>query len=148
MRLRTIVVDSDADIRRLLTAYIGRRGHQVSALTEPSFCPIYSEAGGTCGRKHPCADLMVLDQRAPGMPGLQLLRLQRGGRCPMQAENKAIMLTSWCDGEKEEIEAMGCKILKKPFRLAEFSDWIESRQKSIPPGRRLEVPESLKASAG
>jgi two-component system OmpR family response regulator len=122
-----LVVDDDAEIRKLLGEYLQRNGFRVSLATDGKEMRRALEAGRP--------DLVVLDLMLPGESGLALCRdLRAGSNLPV------IMLTA----RAEEVDRivgleMGADdYLAKPFSPRELLARIKSilrRARSLPPAR-------------
>jgi two-component system OmpR family response regulator len=122
-----LVVDDDAEIRKLLGEYLQRNGFRVSLATDGKEMRRVLEAGRP--------DLVVLDLMLPGESGLALCRdLRAGSNLPV------IMLTA----RAEEVDRivgleMGADdYLAKPFSPRELLARIRSilrRTRSLPPTR-------------
>lgn len=140
MKLRIIVLDSDESLRNLLSVIAQKKGHEVIAQSEPITCPIYTESESNCPQDHPCGDLLIVDNRMTKMSGLKLIEKQMEGGCKGATRNKLVLSTS--ANTEEEIQfadRIGCKILRKPFRIEEITKWIDEREKEIAPDRKLAV---------
>jgi two-component system OmpR family response regulator len=122
-----LVVDDDAEIRKLLGEYLQRNGFRVSLATDGKEMRRAVELGRP--------DIVVLDLMLPGESGLALCRdLRAGSNLPV------IMLTA----RAEEVDRivgleMGADdYLSKPFSPRELLARIKSilrRARSLPPAR-------------
>lgn len=101
MSVRILLVDDEAEILRLLSRRLTRRGHQVSAATngEEALARLQEVA----------FEVAILDYMMPGMNGLELAR-QCLARRP---ELKILILTG--SPIIAEIEAEGFACLRKPL---------------------------------
>ena len=126
MPLHVLVFDSDPSIRNLLKTYLEEKGHIVTTYADPSRCPVFgSDAACACQRDGPCADVLITDIRLPETNAIDFVRRQIKKGCKAPPANKAIMSASLTKAQQEAILALGCRPLKKPFRLSELRDWIE-----------------------
>jgi len=127
MNARILVVDDDAEIRKLLGEYLQRNGYRVSLATDGR------EMRRAVEQVRP--DIVVLDVMLPGDSGLSLCRdLRAGSSLPV------IMLTA----RAEEIDRiLGLEMgaddyLAKPFSPRELLARIKSilrRTRALPPAR-------------
>ena len=62
----------------------------------------------------------------PNVTGAEFLSLQKAHGCKIPVENKAIITGAVLNQEtKDTIDSIGCKLIKKPFKLAEVLKWID-----------------------
>ncbi len=138
MKLRIIVLDMDRSTRELLTTIAQQKGHEIIALSEPIVCPLYSEIDCCCSQERPCGDLMIISNRMAKMSGMKLIKKQLEGGCKGAAQNKLVLSTTIRKSrELSFAEELGCKVLFKPFKVSEISDWIDECEKKIDPHRKL-----------
>ncbi|MFH1144172.1 MAG: response regulator [Candidatus Eisenbacteria bacterium] len=108
MKPRVLIVDDEALLVRTLSQAFRDAGYQVTARgTAEEASEVLEQAESF--------DLLLLDNRLPGMSGVQLL--ERFG--PL-AETRVVLMTAY---DTEEIERKGTKLgvdlyLKKPFDLS------------------------------
>lgn len=143
MRPRIIVIDDDKHCRELLSMILERNGYEVICLSEPLACPLYQDLDAQCSHDDPCGDLLLTDNRMPGMTGLQFIKIQQTRGCKGAVLNKAIISASWTDEEQQQAEQLGCKILRKPYSIDELLAWIEERVAQLSPLRKLTSLEKL-----
>ena len=123
-----LVVDDDAEIRRLLADYLGRNGYRVSTAADGV------QMHRALGSSEP--DLVVLDLMLPGTDGIELCRQLR-----TESDIPVIMLTAR-DEQTERV--VGLEIgaddyLAKPFNPRELLARIKSvlrRTRALPPNLR------------
>lgn len=99
--MRVLVVEDDADQRRLLTLVLRARGHEV---VECATC-FEAQAADPC-------DLAFVDRRLPDGDGLELARALPG---------RVFLLT----GDQLDEPAPGVAILLKPVRPAQLDALLE-----------------------
>jgi DNA-binding response OmpR family regulator len=99
--VRVLIVEDDADQRRLLALVLRARGHAVVA------CATYAEARAT----EPC-DLAFVDRRLPDGDGLELARSLPG---------RVFLLT----GDELGVSDPRVAVLLKPVRPAELDALLE-----------------------
>jgi len=111
-----LVVDDEAPLRRVLERSLERVGYRVisSGSGEEAYTLLESET----------ADAALLDIRLPTMSGLALY-VALAHRWPELTGRMAIMTG---DAEAQEVRAWleehQCKVLRKPFNLAEITAWL------------------------
>ena len=138
MKLRIVVLDMDEDIRTLVTMIAQNKGHEVIALPEPVVCPLYSGLDCCCSQKFACCDLMIISNRMAKMSGLKLINKQLEGGCKSAIQNKLVLSTSIRKSrEFSYAKELGCKVIMKPFKVSEISEWIDECEKRINPNRKL-----------
>lgn len=131
MPFRALVIDDHAACRDILHHVLRGRGYEVVCFADPTFCEACSGTGG-CTREMPCADLLLTDNRMPGISGLELLNFQKNRGCKIDRANKAILSGAWSSDELQHAESFGCRIFNKPYELKEVFDWLEMREKLLP----------------
>ena len=138
MKLRIIVLDMDESIRELVTLIAHNKGHEVVALPEPVICPLYSDLDCCCSQDLACGDLMIISNRMANMSGLMLIKKQLEGGCKGATQNKLVLSTSVrINRESSFAKGLGCKVIMKPFKVSEISEWIDECEKRINPNRKL-----------
>jgi two-component system OmpR family response regulator len=131
-----LIVDDDAEIRRLLTSYLVKNGLRVTAVGEGKAMRKALEVGGV--------DLVVLDLMLPGDDGLTLCRDLRA-----RSDIPVIMLTA--RGEETDriigLEMGADDYLAKPFSSRELLARIKvilRRARSLPPNMRPDAARTLR----
>ncbi len=132
---RAFVFDDDGHIRNFLQDVLHGRGYEVITFSNPSMCPKYKMTSCPCPSLQSCADVIISDMNMPVSSGAEYIgNLQKKGcRC----ENIALISGSWNKEDFAKAKAMGCKILYKPFQLAEFVEWLDAVENNIHPKRVL-----------
>jgi DNA-binding response OmpR family regulator len=138
MRLRITVLDIDESIRKLITVIAESKGHEVVARTEPDECPLYSDDEQRCTKGHACTDLLIISNKMMKMSGPKLISKQLDHGCKCSSQNKLVLSTTTRrTREFTFAEKQGFKVIMKPFRVSEISDWIDECEKRIDPKRKL-----------
>jgi DNA-binding response OmpR family regulator len=141
MKLRALIFEEVESLRNLLAVALRDRNYEVYSFADPQVCPLYDDKDGACPQELPCADLLITDNHFAGTSGLQLIRRHVEGGCKGAVSNTAVMSDSWTHEELELARELGCKVFEKPFRFKDFSNWLDNREKTVEPDRRLaEVP--------
>jgi len=124
--LKIIVFEDDPTLTKLLTVTLQQKGHIVEVYNNPTMCPVFQDHENNCPMGKPCADVIITDQMMPKMTGIDFLILQRKRGCQALDANKAIITGAAInDDTLQEIEGLGCKLFRKPFRISELCDWVE-----------------------
>ena len=72
------------------------------------------------------------------LTGFHLIKKQLEGGCKGASQNKLVLCTSVRKDEDFSFaKDLGCKIMMKPFRIQEISNWIDECEKKIDPKREL-----------
>jgi CheY-like chemotaxis protein len=90
-----------------------------------------------CPQGHACGDMLITDNRMPGMTGLEFVEHQSRRGCKGIVGNKLVVSGSWTPAEIATAEQLGCKVLHKPYNISQLVSWVEERTNSIQPGRKL-----------
>ncbi|BCR04504.1 hypothetical protein DESUT3_15730 [Desulfuromonas versatilis] len=137
MKFRAIVLEDDEGCRELLTVILRQRGYEVLSFADPTVCPIFSEPMNACPHEDACGDILVSDNHMPRLSGIEFVEAQTLRGCKGIIQNKAIISANWSQEEREKAERLGCRIFSKPFDIDEICNWLEEREKQIPPSRKL-----------
>lgn len=124
-KLKVLLFEDDLDMVRLLETVIRGQGYEVASFPDPTACPVYRNPKCTCPADSPCADIVITDFRMPNMDGLEFLKLQERQGCKADIANKAILSAAIPSSYLEEVEKVGCQVIKKPFRVSEITGWLE-----------------------
>ncbi len=116
---RIIVADDDPEMRHLMALRLADRGYEVCEsssgtellrMLERITCEAWPLAG---------VDLIVLDQRMPGLPGVDAMQKLRTAHWTIPA----ILVTAFPDQEvRRRAASLGMWVLAKPFSLDELTD--------------------------
>lgn len=137
MVYRVVVFDDDESCRKLLELVLSRRGFEVVSLPDPRACPLYMDEECNCPQEQACGDFLITDNRMPRMSGLDFIERQQHRGCKGIVGNKLVVSGTWTADELRRAEALGCKVLQKPFSLNQLLAWLEARKPLIPVGRKL-----------
>lgn len=103
---RILVIDDENNIRMMVRLALEQSGHEVETAEDG---PSGLQKFGDCGN----FDLVLLDQRMPGMEGLDVLREMKA-RCP---DSRIVMITAFgtIDLAVDAMKAGATDFLRKPF---------------------------------
>lgn len=143
MSIRILLFEDDDDLRQLVSAFLNGQGYEVLAFASPLACAMIAQGKCQCPRENSCADILITDMHMPGMSGLELIQFQAQRGCHAPAENKLVLSSALTPGLESELRSLGCRMLRKPFRLSELLEVVKDCAASIDPGRRLTPLEAL-----
>lgn len=129
MKIRTLIIEGDESLRRLLVEIVQRRGHQVTACADPGHCLLYgSRETPACSRPEACSDILFLDLDRGWRSGLDLLEKQKSLGCRLLVDNRAWITVDVSLYHPQEaahrVAAVGCRVFEKPFRVEAINAWL------------------------
>lgn len=135
MNRRIVIFDDDHLIRFALWDLFDRRGYSVFTFPDPGLCPLYIIERCLCPPDTRCADLIVSDMNMTCSNGLDFIEelIQKGCRQP----HFALMSGDFSDEDIQRAVKLGCALFTKPLDFTKVSEWADSAEKVISPGRRL-----------
>ncbi len=81
---------------------------------------------------------MIISNKMAKMSGLKLIKKQLEGGCKGATQNKLVLSTSVRKNREIAFaKELGCKVIMKPFKVSEISEWIDECEKKIDPNRKL-----------
>ncbi len=121
---RILVVDDESNIRMMLRLALQHIGHQVETAADGY------EALERFGSGGEGWDLVLLDQRMPGMEGLEVLKVMRTRR----PETRVILITAFgtFDLAGEAIRAGASDFLRKPFTIETLRGSVDAALQNLP----------------
>jgi DNA-binding NtrC family response regulator len=118
---RVLLVDDEEAIRRSVSRFLRRRGHEVLECSdgEEALRALTREPG------HEAFDVVISDVHLPGGGGHFLLRL---GSARQAVEEKLLLITGDSEGSptSRELAGRGVEVLYKPFDLDELTRLVEA----------------------
>ena len=123
--MKVLVVDDDPAICNMLRIFLSAKGHQVDTYLNPANTPVVRDRDYRCPEASHCADAMLVDYFMPGMNGLEFLKLLEERGCGAIKGNKAIITAYGTHELCQELEQLGVKYFRKPFRFPEIGKWLE-----------------------
>lgn len=137
MKLRILVIDDDKETRDLLKIALGGRGHEVTALSDPSEFPFLNKETCPCTQDKPCADILIADNIMPKIEGIDFFKKLRSRGCqPFVKGNVAIMSGYLTIHYMNELNNLGIHYFRKPFNLSDIYDWVDLCQSRIEESRK------------
>ncbi len=102
------------------------------SFSHPVICPVYqNNKNGSCTNDHPCADVIITDQRMPFMTGIELLQNQAKNGCRLTSMNKALITAYLDESEQKALQELGGFHLAKPFRMMDLAQWLDECEKRL-----------------
>jgi len=121
---KVLLLDDDPQCRDLMTEILSQRDYLVDAFCSPA--ELFAQRG-TCGCRddHLCADLIVTDNRMPGLFGVDFLRQIADAGCQLPGHRKALV-TGHCTMEEYALVLkMGCSVFFKPAYFDAINNWLD-----------------------
>lgn len=132
MKLHIIVIDDDAEIREMLQTAFESKGHQVTALSDPTEFPFLNKESCPCPPSEPCADILLVDNVMPNIEGIELFKKLKSSGCrPLVNGNVAIMSGYLTIHYMNELNDLGIHYFRKPFTMQEIYEWVDECQAKI-----------------
>lgn len=134
---RILVFGDPEETGNLYSLFLRFKGYEVFNFPTPSTCALVSQKKCTCPRDQVCADIILVDMEMEDMTGLELIRQQSERGCHVLSWNKALLSNGLTPGQEYEAQLLGCKTMRKPFRLMDLLAWVRACVKYLPPDRKL-----------
>ncbi|GBD99705.1 response regulator receiver domain protein [bacterium BMS3Abin07] len=128
---RVIIFDDEEMVLDFMAETLSYMDYEVLTFREPDVCPIYREDAGLCNNKKPCADIIITDMAMHGMRGIEMIQKQAQRECRLGTRNKAVMSGNFSDDDIRMIEELGCRMIQKPFKISELSEWLNECEQRI-----------------
>ena len=145
MKIRVLVFEDDALLRRILKRALERAGCEVHVFAEPGLCPLFGASPCSC-QSRVCADAIISDLNMPGMSGLELVERRRHGPCAVR--RYLLASGNWTALQLKRALELGCEVVQKPFDFAFIIDWVNRCRTTSDRDRELiewvanELPDS------
>jgi CheY-like chemotaxis protein len=135
MKLRAIVFDDDAVLRRMLREICETRGYEVFDFPDPKICPLHVRSSCPCPGETKCTDVIISDVQMSNVSGLDFVEglLRKGCKGP----HIALISGDWSYSDLVRAEQLGCKTFFKPFQLSQIVDWLKGVESLTPKTRDL-----------
>lgn len=123
---RILIIDSDEASRESIAIFIEMLGYEPTIALNPAACDLYSPNPGDCTKESACIDILIIEQKMPGMTGLQLIQRQLDFGCTVSAQGKVIMSTNLTTEETQLANELGCHVLQKPVTFEALEEMLSS----------------------
>jgi len=134
------VVDDDPAICSMLKMLLSTKGHQVETYPDPTATPIVQHQKSADSPAPPCVDAMLIDYFMPNMNGLDFLKFMDEHGCSTVKANKAIITAYGTNELCRELDRLGVKYFRKPFRFPDIVKWLEGCADRIDEGSGCQCP--------
>jgi len=132
MKLKILVFDDDENIRNLLKTALESKGHEVTALADPTEFKYFDQLNCPCPVGEPCADVLIADIVMPKIEGIDFCKKLKASGCwPLAKGNVAIISGYLTIHYMNELNELGIHYMRKPFEMKEMFEWIEECQTRI-----------------
>jgi len=132
LNLKILVIDDDESIRNLLKTALESKGHEVTALSDPTEFKYFDRLDCPCPENEPCADVLIADIVMPKVEGIDFCKKLKDSGCwPLARGNVAIISGYLTIHYMNELNDLGIHYLRKPFEMKEMFEWIEECQTRI-----------------
>lgn len=135
MRLRAMIFDDEAALRRILELVCARRGYEVITFPDPEVCPLHAMPLCPCPSGTLCADIIISDINMPRVNGVDFIEALASKQCAVP--RIALMSGGWSDADRMRAARLGCQLFTKPLSIAQFEAWLDTVESIIAPARRL-----------
>ena len=122
---KAVVVDDMDFCRAFLTDYLTEQSYQVMSFPSATDFIAHCTVDGRCLCSEPCVDLLLLDNKMPGLSGLDFLKKRSDLGCKLKSEQLAMFSGSWTKKEKQQAENLGCLTFPKPYDVSAMDSWLE-----------------------
>jgi DNA-binding response OmpR family regulator len=133
--MKIMVVDDDPAICNMLKIMLSARGHQVDTYLDPTATPIVQGQEEAAIKESCSVDVMLVDYCMPNMNGLDFLKLANERDCGTKKCKKAIITAYGTAEVCRELNQLGIKYFRKPFRFPEINNWLEECSLSVAEAR-------------
>ena len=135
MRVRVVIFDDEASMRRILEFVCERRGYEVFTFPDPGVCPLHVMHRCSCAAGTICADIIISDINMPRVNGLDFVEALATKQCALP--HVALMSGGWSDADRARAAQLGCQLFTKPISVAEVEVWLDTVETVIAPTRQL-----------
>ncbi len=120
-----LIIDDEPLCLSLMKEILEDKGFVVLAYPDPE--SYLSEMETHCRMEEkPCADVIITDNKMPGMSGLEFLQMLKVSGCKLPDRCKAVISGSWDEEQAQMAEQIGCKIFHKPTPITVLYHWLDT----------------------
>lgn len=121
---KALVLDDDRINRQFMKDLLEEKQLEVSAFPNPHCVLELWEQIKLTG-KCPDFDLILTDNRMPGMTGLEFLARIKEQGCDLPEHRKAVISGTWTEEELHQAQKLGCRVFQKPSSIESIFSWID-----------------------
>lgn len=122
--MRALVIDDDVYCLDITSEYFRYKGFDVTAQLRPT-CPAMEQGAEICPVGQPHFDIIISDNRMPGMTGLEFFALLEQKKCRIPASHKALLSGDLTQEEFSKAVECGYKVFRKPCPLELLDRWLD-----------------------
>lgn len=122
--MKALIVDDDVFCLNVTSEYFKYKGFDVTARLRPS-CSALEQELESCSIDGPCFDIVVSDNRMPGMTGLEFFELIDKKKCYVPVSCKALLTGDLTQDEFNKAVERGYKVFQKPCSLELLDLWLK-----------------------
>lgn len=124
--MKITLLEEDKALLEWTTKYLQYKGYNVNGImVNPVHVNDLSDVC-TCSVDNVCADALLLGTRTVTQETIQSLISQEAKGCLLPRIKKGIVGKVFCSEVLQNIQQQGYSVIKKPFKLAEISEWLET----------------------
>ncbi|MEA3545189.1 MAG: response regulator [Thermodesulfobacteriota bacterium] len=124
MKKKALVIDDDVCFLNIAVECLSDRGFAVTSALRAT-CPMIEQNSATCPFATFGYDIILSDNRMPGMTGLEFFEYQRQRGCKLPPCCKALISGDISGEDQRMAESIGYKVFHKPTPLALIDQWID-----------------------
>lgn len=121
--MKALVVDDDVYCLSITSEFFRFKGFDVTAKLRPS-CSATQQELDICIVEEPFYDVVISDNRMPGMTGLEFFELIDQKGCYVPASRKALLTGDMTQAEYDKALERGYKVFQKPCSLDLLDAWL------------------------
>lgn len=121
--MRALVVDDDVFCLKVTSEFFKYKGFEVTALLRPS-CPTMEMKAKQCVQNSAPFDVIVSDNRMPGMTGLEFFEFIEEKGCQLPLAHKALLTGDLTVEEHRRAKEKGYRVFEKPCSLSSLDKWL------------------------
>ncbi|MBL7115648.1 MAG: response regulator [Kiritimatiellae bacterium] len=121
MGLRVFVLEDDRMLQNVLRQWLENHHHDVITYSDAdTFCRAVENC--RCNHQQCCGDVLISDQRLPGMSGTDLIVYLRDKGC--KVSHVALMSGWWNEESMAEAKTLGVEVFQKPRDMGRILEWL------------------------
>lgn len=120
---KALVLDDNDMILAVVEEILTDTQFEVTTFSDP--ISFFAQKEELCchSESEPCFDILITDNRMPGMTGLEFIEKLKSRGCKIADHRKAIISGNISSEELDRAKKMNCKVFQKPLPIAELIQW-------------------------